>query len=189
MIRMISSGWQSCRSRRNHITTIDTFEDGASQGLQDRHIEAFLEHLRAAGYAKRTFRKKLSFVAAFARWLRSKTIALNHLGESDIAAFVRRSPGARTTGVRFELAALLLLLENLRAKTELQLPAPDDESVVDNIKNHYVDYLRQYRGLAENSVSAYAPIIRNFLNSQNVGGCQLVAGYLSARNLSGSHNS
>lgn len=35
------------------MTTNDTFENGARTGLRKEHIDAFLEHLYQAGYAKR----------------------------------------------------------------------------------------------------------------------------------------
>ena len=38
--------------------TIDTTADGVSEGLPERHIEAFLEHLRTAGYVDSTLRKE-----------------------------------------------------------------------------------------------------------------------------------
>ena len=36
------------------MTTNDTFEDGASSGLCQHHIDAFLTHLRQAGYRVRS---------------------------------------------------------------------------------------------------------------------------------------
>jgi hypothetical protein len=38
--------------------TTPTLEGGAPGSLLDDHIEPFLKHLRAAGYAERTLRKK-----------------------------------------------------------------------------------------------------------------------------------
>ncbi|MDP2621812.1 MAG: tyrosine-type recombinase/integrase [Hyphomicrobiales bacterium] len=146
--------------------TTDRFEDGAPLGVLDLHIEAFLGHLRTAGYAERTLRKKRSIVAAFARWARREQIALDHLGDSDIAAFVKRSSGTRTARVQFELAALRPLLEYLRAETWAPLPVPVDASLGDALAKRYLDYLRQDRGLAENSVRVYLPFIRDFLTSQ-----------------------
>lgn len=152
--------------------TTDTFEDGAPLGLLDLHIEAFLGHLRTAGYAERTLRRKRSIVAAFARWARREQITLDHLGDSDITAFVKRSSGTGTTRVQFELAALRPLLEYLRAETWAPLPVPVDGSLADALAKRYLDYLRQDRGLAENSVRVYLPFIRNFLTSQIApGGC------------------
>ena len=151
------------------MKTTDTIEDGASLELVERHIEAFLEHLRTTGYAEETLRKKRWILTTFARWIKSKNIALAHLDESAIAAFVKRSTGAPVSRVQFELAVLRLLLAYLRGAAIVRLPVPEDESAIDHIHGRYVDYLRQGRGLAENSVLVYAPFVRDFLNSQVAG--------------------
>ncbi len=57
----------------------------------------------------------------------------------------------------------------LRGEAIVRLPASDDESAIDHINGRYVEYLRQDRGLTENSVHVYAPFIRDFLNSQSAG--------------------
>lgn len=147
----------------------NTIEDGKSEGLPVRHIEAFLEQLRAARYAERTLSKKRWVLTAFARWMKSQNIALAHFDESTIAAFVKRLTGAPAARVQFEIAVLRLLLAYLRGEAIVGLPAPNDESAIDHMNRRYVDYLRQDRGLAENSVHVYAPFVRNFLNSQDAG--------------------
>jgi len=151
------------------MKTTDTIEDGVFEGLSDRHIEAFLEQLRAARYAEVTLRKKRWILITFARWMKSKNIVLAHLDEPAIAAFVKRSIGAPAARVQFEFAVLRLLLAYLRGETIVRLPAQENESAIDLVHGRYVDYLRQDRGLAENSVLVYAPFIRDFLNSQNAG--------------------
>lgn len=148
---------------------IDTTAGGVSEGLPTRHIEAFLEHLRTAGYADATIRKKQSILTAVARWMKGETIDLAHLDESEIGAFVNRSACAPAARVQFELAVLRLLLAYLRSKAIVRLAVPVDESSIDSISGRYVDYLRQDRGLAENSVHVYAPFIRDFLRAQNAG--------------------
>ena len=160
--------------------TTDTFEDGAPLGLLDFHIEAFLGHLRTAGYAERTLRKKRCIVAAFARWARRERIALDHLGDADIAAFVKRSCRTRKARVKFELAALRPLLEYLRAETWAPMPVPVEASLGDALAKRYVDYLRQDRGLAENSVLVYLPLIRDFLTSQIAAGDSFSPGAFDA---------
>lgn len=147
--------------------TIDTTADGVSEGLPARHIEAFLEHLRTAGYVDSTLRKKQRILTAFARWMKGRTIALAHLDESAIGAFVNRSACAPASRVQFELAVLRLLLTYLRSKAIVRLAVPVDDLSIDRISGRYVDYLRQDRGLAENSVHVYAPFIRDFLRSQH----------------------
>jgi len=58
---------------------------GTPENLLDDHIEPFLKHLRAAGYAVRTLRKKRTVARAFARWTRRKRIAGNDLNDAHIA--------------------------------------------------------------------------------------------------------
>lgn len=149
------------------MTTV-TYEDGAPLELLDLHVEGFLGHLRTAGYAERTLRKKRSILAAFARWSRREQIALDRLGDADIAEFVKRSSaaGAGAARVRSERAALQLLLGYLRAQTLVPSPVPVDASLDDALAERYADYLRQDRGLTENSVRVYLPLIRGFLASQ-----------------------
>jgi site-specific recombinase XerD len=152
------------------MTKIDAIADGLATGLPARHIEAFLEHLRTAGYADKTLRKKQWILAAFARWMKCETIALTHLDESAIAAFLTRSTGASADRAQSERAVLRRLLAYLRRESIVRLPVPLDDSSIDSLSDRYVDYLRQDRGLAENSVHVYAPFIRDFLRSQNAGG-------------------
>lgn len=151
------------------MTTIDTIADCVAAGLPARHIEAFLEHLRTAGYADGTLRKKQTILTVFARWMKAASIALAQLDESVIAAFVNRSTGAPASRARFERAVLRLLLAYLRCEVKVCLPAQVHESPNDSISGRYVDYLRQDLGLAENSVHVYAPFICDFLRSQEVG--------------------
>lgn len=151
------------------MKTTDTIEDGVSEGLPVRHIEAFLEQLRTARYAEGTLSKKRWVLTAFARWMKLQGIALVHLDESTIAAFVKRLTDVPAARVKFEMAVLRLLLAYLRGEAIVGLPEPNDESEIEHINGRYVDYLRQERGLAANSVLVYAPFVRDFLNSQDDG--------------------
>jgi site-specific recombinase XerD len=152
--------------------TTDALEDGVPLGLPDSPVEAFLSHLRTAGYAERTLRKKRSIVTAFAQWTRRERIALDCLGDCEVAAFVKRSSGTSAAHVQFERAALRPLLEYLRAQSVVP-PAPIDASPADELLKRYRDYLRQDRGLAENSLRVYEPLIRDFLASQMARGSAL----------------
>ncbi len=148
------------------MTTTDTVEDGASLGLRKHHIDAFLAHLRHSGYSEVTLAKKRRVLNAFSRWMRSKSIVLANLEESDLAEFAKNLQGARASYVRFKLSVLRLHLAYLRVETLVRAPAPNPEPEVDCLHRQYVEYLRQDRGLAENSVHVYAPFIRDFLASQ-----------------------
>jgi integrase/recombinase XerD len=140
---------------------------GKTENLLDSQIEPFLKHLRAAGYAQCTLRKKRTVARAFARWTRREQITLNDLNDGHIAAFVSRSPQNRKAHVKAELAVMRLLFEYLHGYAGLQrLPSQDCVSAADTLLQQYEDYLRKDRGLTENSVLVYAPFIRAFLASQ-----------------------
>src|SRR5438552_1711556 len=97
--------------------TIDTFvtsKNSRPPGLLDTDVEPFLRHLRAAGYAERTLRKKRSVVASFARWSRHEHVIVDDLDEAHVSAFVDRRPRRRKARFKFELAALRPFLEYLR---------------------------------------------------------------------------
>ena len=83
---------QICQTRRDDMTT-PTVKAGTTENRIDDQIEPFLSHLRAAGYAQRTLRKKRTVARAFARWTRRRQIVIDDLNDSHIAEFVARSPG------------------------------------------------------------------------------------------------
>jgi integrase/recombinase XerD len=142
----------------------DQPESGA---LLDCHIAYFIEKLRAAGYARRTLKKKRSVARVFVRWSRGKGIDLHQLNESHVADFLGESPRKRKTRVKFEQSVLRLLLRYLREDAGVPSPpqAPSPSSA-DQLVGRYVNYLRNDRGLAKNSILVYAPFIRELLNDQ-----------------------
>ncbi len=153
--------------------TTPTLDDGTPERLLESHIEPFLRHLRDAGYAERTLRKKRTVARAFARWTRRKQIALTNLNDGHVAAFVARSPRRRKAHVKFELAAMQLVFGYLRGHAGLQRPpSQDNASAADALLQNYNDYLRKDRGLTENSVLVYVPFVRDFLTAQTTqAGC------------------
>ena len=141
-----------------------TFEDSRTRGLPETQVESFLKHLRAAGYTEGTLLIKRPVVASFARWTRHKQVAVENLDESYIAAFVERPPRKRKARVRFELTVLRPFLEYLRLEAQVPTPPPRiDSSPAADLHRCYVNYLRNERGLAENSICVYSPYIHDFL--------------------------
>ena len=106
--------------------TTPTLEAGTTENPLEDQIEPFLKHLRAAGYAQRTLRKKRTVARAFARWAKRKQIALNDLNDGHIGAFVARSPRNRKAHVKVELAVMRLLFKYLRGYAGLQWPSSQD---------------------------------------------------------------
>lgn len=165
------------------MTTNDTIKAGVYPGFRELHIDAYLEALHQAGYCEVTLDKKRRVLQAFLRWLQGKSVVLEHLDESDIAAFVKSLPGARATCIQFHHSVLRRYLAYLRAEMLVRVPSPNAESEVECINRQYVEYLHQDRGLAQNSVHVYAPFIRDFLNSQKAGDGSILPGAFEAATL------
>ena len=133
-------------------------------GQLDSHVESFIVHLRAAGYAESTVSKKRSVMASFVRWVARKRLEFPDLNESHGAAFAKRSPRKSKAHVRFESAVLRLFFGYLRLATGTSSPAAAIESSpAGELHRRYVDHLRNQRGLAENSIRVYSPYIHDFL--------------------------
>ena len=143
---------------------------GRARRLLDNQIEPFLQYLRDAGYAERTLRKKRTVVRAFARWAKRKGIVTFDLNDSHVDTFVQRLRREAKSRRKFELAAVRLFLGYLRATAGLQCPATEAPvSFTTSLLQQYENHLRKDRGLAENSLHVYLPLIRTFLASKLAG--------------------
>jgi site-specific recombinase XerD len=134
------------------------------------HVDSFLTHLRTQGYAKRTLRKKRWITASFVRWAARRGLAVHELNESHLARFVRRSPRKQKARITFELSVLKPFLTYLRAEAGVPVP-PLMASGAGDLKRRYTDYLRKERGLAENSIRVYVPLVGDFLDELVKTGC------------------
>jgi integrase/recombinase XerD len=142
---------------------------GRVQSLLDDYVESFLRHLRGAGYAERTIRKKRTVARAFVRWAKRKGIATSNLNDGHGDAFVLRLPRLGKSRRQFELAVVRLFLDYLRVTAGLQRSAAETPiSSVANLLQQYENHLRKDRGLAENSLRVYLPLIRTFVASKVV---------------------
>ncbi len=144
-----------------------TLESGPCQKPFDEYVELFLHHLRAAGYAERTLRKKRWALRSLARWAQRKGIAVADFRDRHAAAFLARSYGRAKDFVAVQRRAIRQFQRFLRSGTgDAHSPAPRSISVGHGLLGDYEDYLRNNRGLAENSILVYIPFIRSFLKSQ-----------------------
>ena len=144
-----------------------TLKGKESQRPFDDQVELFLQHLRSAGYAERTLRKKRWALRRLARWAEGKGIAIADLHNRHAAAFLARSSGRAKDFVAVQRRAFRQFLRFLRASTgDASPPASRSTSGWRGLLGDYEDYLRNKRGLAENSLHVYVPLIRIFLASQ-----------------------
>lgn len=153
--------------------SVETFiesKDGPPVGLLETHVELFLKRLRAAGYAERTLSKKRTITESFVRWIKREGSVVTDLEESHLAAFVNRSPERQIIRINFELAGLRPFLKHLRQEAVVPEPAPViDLSPGAELQQRYVRYLREERGLTENSILVYSRYIHDFLATSVAG--------------------
>lgn len=144
-----------------------TNQGGPSPDVTAIHINSFLGQLRIQGYAERTLRKKRSIVTSFACWTAGKQLTVNDLNPSHLTTFVERSPRKTKARVNLELAALRPFLHFLHVEAGVSPSASEiNIASADDLKHRYADYLRKERGLSENSLRVYLPLIHDFLTDR-----------------------
>src|ERR1700751_159641 len=125
---MVSSDWQVCQARRDDMNRT-TLAGKACQRSFDDHIEGFLQHLRVAGYAERTLRKKRWALRSLARWAEGEGIAIADFHDRRGAAFLARSAGRAKGFVAVQRRAIRQFLRFLRSGTgEASPPASTSTS-------------------------------------------------------------
>jgi integrase/recombinase XerD len=144
-----------------------TLEGGACQKLFEERVEHFLDQLRSAGYAEHTLRKKRWVLRGLAGWAQQRGIAVADFQDRHAVAFVARSSGRPKDFVANQRKAIRQFLRFLRSDaSNAHSPAPRSAAVGHGLLRNYENYLRNNRGLAENSIHVYIPFIRSFLASQ-----------------------
>lgn len=143
---------------------VSAAEQDPSPGLLGAHVDAFVAHLCGLGYAALTVRTRRQIAASFARWTRQRQLAVAHLDESQVAAFLRKAPRRSRSREGAIRSTLRLFLEHLRAEGEVPTPPPpSDESPSAVLQERYERHLRSERGLAEKTIRLYRPFVRDFL--------------------------
>lgn len=146
---------------------MDTTTLEACQRPFDDHVELFLHQLRAEGYAEHTLRRKRFALRSLARWAEGRGIAITDFDDRDAATFLARSSGRARDFVAVQRRAIRHFLRFLRSGTgEASPPAPTSVTGWRTLLRDYEDHLRNNRGLAENSLHVYVPLIRSFLAAQ-----------------------
>lgn len=147
---------------------ISTSNGGEQHQPFKDHVELFLQHLRTAGYAERTLRKKRLALRSFAGWAHRKGIAVADFHDRHAATFLARSSGRTKDWIALQRRAIRQFLRFLRSGAGDAYPsAPGNSAVGCGLLREYEDYLRSNRGLAENSLRVYVPFVRSFLASRS----------------------
>ena len=141
------------------------------QSALDAYVSEYCVYLRSRGYAPDTQRSYLCCIAHFAHWMRRERLALKRFDEDAVARYLtehlRRcdceEPVRRL--VHENRAALVHLLRILRASGAIAGPRKPHGQVEAEIQR-FDQYMRQARGLADNTREQRAAIVRRLLSSQ-----------------------
>jgi integrase/recombinase XerD len=130
------------------------------------YIDTYAALLAQRGYARATSREYLRLVARLSRWLCKQRLRVDDLDEQRVNEFLeyrcRRGFIARSNA-----AALKALLKELRTAGIVRARIPHtDNSPLDKIGTAYSQYLAQERGLSQQTLANYLPVVRRFLTKR-----------------------
>jgi len=116
------------------------------------HLQALATCFVEDGYAEPTVRSKLRLLADLGRWLGRTGLAVCHLDERLVKAFVKQRRQVR----RGDLRTLRQFLDHLRKRAVIPEQEPvRDLSPLADILSRYEEYLRSERGLRSQQGSVY----------------------------------
>jgi len=132
-------------------------------GPLGKHIDGFVEALRAAGYVLGTIETKVLAVAQLGRWLERRGLGIRDIDEARVSEFLRRRR-RRYRGEPAAHAALVQLLRHLRTTGVLApIQVSRQRSATALIEEQYAAYLRAERGLNQATLINYLALVRRFL--------------------------
>jgi site-specific recombinase XerD len=141
------------------------------QSALEAHVSGYCAYLETRGYAPSTRRVYLGCVAHFARWMRRERLALKRLDEDAVARYLAEHlprcscPEPVRRLVHENRAALVHLLATLRACGAVAEPREPHGRIEAELER-FDRYMRQARGLADNTREQRVAILRRLLTSQ-----------------------
>jgi site-specific recombinase XerD len=123
-------------------------------------LRTFAASLLEHGYTDGTIHSKLWLLGDLERWLRRTKLAVTHLDERSLEAFLKHERRVR----RGEPKTLQQFLDHLRKLAIVPgRKVVRDQSPVADILNRYETYLRSERGLVTVTILHYQDFVRKFL--------------------------
>lgn len=133
--------------------------------VTEAKLEGCFEEFRAHGYSESTLRKRRTTFRALIHWLVENGASDDDaLTDQWLMAFLARTPVTRREQRKLEAAAIGRLVAYLNIKGGHPASLLPGTLAADEIARAYTRYLYMDAGLAENSVRAYLPHVRVFLN-------------------------
>lgn len=159
------------------------------QSAINAQVSGYSVHLESRGYAPITRRVYLCCVAHFAHWMRRERLGLKRLDEDAVARYLAEHlPRCDCEGpvrrlVHENRAALVHLLATLRASCAITEPRKRFGQI-DAELERFDQYMRQARGLADNTREQRVAIVRRLL-SREFGSRPVVLAQLSPAGVRG----
>ena len=141
------------------------------QSVLETHVAGYWAHLKSRGYAVDTRRAYLCCIAHFAHWMGRRRLTLRRLNEDAVTRYLNehlprcdcQEPVRRL--VRENRAALVHLLVTLRECGAVAKPRKPHAEIEAELER-FEQYMRQARGLADNTLVQRGAIVRRLLSSQ-----------------------
>ena len=141
------------------------------QSALKTYVAGYWTYLESRGYAASTRRLYLACVAHFAHWMHRERLGLRRLDEDSVARYLTEhlprcdclGPARRL--VHENRAALVHLLETLRASGAVARPRKLQGQIEAELER-FDQYMRQARGLADNTRDQRVGIVRRLLSDQ-----------------------
>jgi site-specific recombinase XerD len=125
------------------------------------HLDSYLKRIEQEGFLPSSVPMQMYAIARFSNWLQTAQLDLHQVDEATVQRFLRRDPSIVHSGESAPLRRFLALLR------EIGLTAarpPESRNRQQQFIDEYQRYLRQERGLAENSLPNYVPFAEQLLS-------------------------
>jgi len=127
------------------------------------HIDIFVSVLYGRGYTKLTVKQKIPIISELSQWLHKQHLGIEGLNEFWINKFIRHREKRNRLG-RGNRSTLKQFKNFLREEGILPASVPEiEDSPLQRIENTFALYLEQERGLSQDTLDNYLPIVRRFL--------------------------
>jgi integrase/recombinase XerD len=150
-----------------HIVNDQVVLSRVPEGPLATYLAAFATSLQQQGYTRRYLHRQVLLAAGFSRWLKQRGVRLRCL-TADHGVQYLQWRHRRQRPHRGDPAALDHVLEFLRSERVLPAakPAAPLCTPAGAWVQAYVQYLREDRGLAEATITNYAPFVDRFLTAR-----------------------
>lgn len=140
---------------------------GSLPALSNVHVESFMAHLNALGYAACKYRDRWRIAQDFVEWTQTMQIPATGVNEFYVINYLERAGQPSKERLAFKRALLRNFLRHLQKEGVLPKPQePMEDTPAKRIEQDYADYLRNERGLSSKSLLVYLPFVRAFLDDR-----------------------